>query len=206
MAEVDKTFEENQVPQSAGEKFKASFKEWARKQIVSLKRSPQRIPLFFFLATSIYFMFSLFVLSQACFATANNAYTFATGITMFISTLLSILILVSFLNAFPKRKKPSIPFIILVFLMIGAIIACDLVYYLQMNDFIVNALDTSSSTYELAENGQPFVIAHIVLLAISTVVFILLPVYKRLINKIDTSVQVESATEHMKGSIDINEE
>ena len=45
-----------------------------------------------------------------------------------------------------------------------------------------------------------------VLLGVSAVVFALLPVYKRLINKINTKVQLESATENMQGSIDIQED
>lgn len=49
-------------------------------------------------------------------------------------------------------------------------------------------------------------IAHIVLLCVSAVVFALLPVYGRLIKKINTSKKLESATETMSGGIDIEEE
>lgn len=206
MAEVETTFENEVKPQSKAEKYKAAVKEWGRKQIVGLKRRPQRIVMFFLLAATIYYLFILFVLSQGCFATANNSNTFATGICMFISTLLSILVLVSFLNAFPKRRGASIPFIILVFAMIAGIVATDLVYYIQMNNFIVSAIDTNSEMFRQAQKGQPYIIGHLVLLGISVVAFILLPVYRRLINKIDTSIHIESATENMHGRLDIEEE
>lgn len=56
------------------------------------------------------------------------------------------------------------------------------------------------------EKAQPYILAHIVLLGVSAIVFALLPVYKRLINKIDTKVVLESATENMQGAIDIQED
>ena len=194
-----------QPPESRMDKFAAAFKEWGRKKIVGLKRHPQNVALFFLLVASVYFLMIMFPVSQAGNAANNDERTFAIGICFFIATLLSILVLVSFLNAFPKRKKPSIPFIILVYVMIAGIIACDLVYYLQMDACLQNITSTGEM-YATVSAAQPYIIAHIVLLGIAAVVFALLPVYKRLINMIDTSIVVESATENMqKGSIDIQE-
>ena len=63
-----------------------------------------------------------------------------------------------------------------------------------------------SDMYIAVDNAQPYVLGHIVLLGISSVVFALLPVYSRLIRKINTSVKLESATENIHGNIDITED
>ena len=142
--------------------------------------------------------------STAIDGSAGDDRTKATGICIFISTLLSLLVLVSFLNAFPKRKKPNIFFIVLVFAMIAVMVACDIVYYVQMKNCIdFNGAETALSKKVIP--GQPKAIAHVVMLGVSAVVFALLPVYSRLIKKINTSIKLESATENMSGKIDIEE-
>lgn len=188
---------------SAGAKFKATVREWFRKKIVALKVRPQKIPLAIMVITTVYFMLILFSVSHAV---SLNTEPPATGICTFITTLLSLLYLVSFLNAFPKRKKPSIFFIVLVGVMIAAMLACDIVYYLQTADAMAARTDHTAAGYTVAAEAQPYVIGHMVLLGISAVVFALLPVYGRLIKKIDTSVRLDSATEHMNGKIDIEED
>lgn len=195
---------DNVQTRTTGEKIAAALKEWGRKQIVGLKRRPQNIAFLVLAATSIYFLFALFPLSQAVNEVNTHADTKATGICMFIVTLVSILVLVSFLNAFPKRKKPLIPFIALVFAMIAGMVACDIVFYVQMNNCLAAAAE-QSTTYGYVEAGQPFIIVHIVLLCVSAVVFALLPVYRKFINMIDTSKTVVSATENMKGTLDLEE-
>lgn len=198
----------NEPSVSQGTKFKMAMKEWFRKKIVNLKRKPQTIPLLILAITTVYFMLILFTVSKAlneCYQARN--YVSAAGICVFITTLLSLLVLVSFLNVFPKRKKPNIFFIVLVFLMIGAMIACDMVYYIQIQSYLDSGtLEVGNSIYQTIQAGQPLMMAHVILLAISAVVFALLPVYSRLIRKIDTSVKIESATENMQGQIDIQED
>lgn len=187
------------------QKFKAGVKEWFRKKIVGLKRKPQNIALLVFAITTIYYMLALFAFSKAI----NISYdeTDSAGICVFVSTLISLLILVSFLNAFPKRKKPNIFFIVLVFLMVGAMVACDLVYYIQMGDYIKTILNPATSqVYKQINEAQPYMIGHIILLGISAIVFALTPVFKILVNKINTKVELESATENMHGEIDIQED
>lgn len=210
MAENEKVVEPVAAPEQSPKKKKnvgAGIKEWGRKQIVGLKRAPQKIALFMLAITTVYFLLALFVISQAIHASYANANTTATGICLFITTLLSLLSLVSFLNAFPKRKKPNIFFIVLVFVMIAGMIACDVVYYVQMGNCLNSIADPSTSGMYVAVNtAQPYIIAHIVLLGVSAVVFALLPAYKILINKINTKVELESATENMQGSIDIQED
>lgn len=191
---------------SKGAKFKAGVKEWLRKKVVALKVKPQLIPLTLMAITTLYFMLVLFNVSKAVYSAEGvvaDASTSATGICTFITTLLSLLYLVSFLNAFPKRRKPNVFFIVLVGVMIAGQIACELVYYLQMAAFVG---EKGAGKYPACTEAQPLVIGHIALLGLSALVFALLPVYGKLLKKIDTSVKLDSATEHMREQIDIEEE
>ena len=201
---AEELIKENQPEKkpSKGSRFKASAKEWFRKKIVALKIRPHVIPLIVLLITSVVFMLSLFKFSGAVYKTADENETAGSGICIFISTLLSLLVLVSFLNAFPKRKKPNLFFIVLVGVMIAAMVACDVVYYVKMNA-------CKESQPVLAVNidpAQTLVLVHIILLGVSSLIFALLPVYSRLIRKINTSIKVDSATEHMGEKIDIEED
>lgn len=191
---------------SKGEKFKANAKEWLRKKTVALKRAPQNIPLVYLLIVSVYFLLVLFNVSQAVSAAADEDTTKATGICVFITTLLSILVLVSFLNAFPKRKKPNIFFIVLTFVMIAAMIACDVVYYVQMGNCYAGLRDQTSTMAKSIMACQPYMLVHVILLGLGAILFALLPVYSKLIQKINTKIVLESATENMHGEIDIQEE
>lgn len=205
MAENENVVVEEQVNSSDKPSFGAKCKEWFRKKIVGLKRKPQNIALFFLLVASVYFMFALYPVTASAYAAEANLQggnPFA-GLCIFLSTLLSLLILVSFLNAFPKRKKPNIVFIVMVYVMAGAIIGFDLWYYFQMQTSISRL--TIQTTIDQYKAGQPFIIAHVIMIGVFVVIFSLLPVYKRLINMINTSVKLESATENMK-QIDIQED
>ena len=194
----------NNTP-SKGSKAGAAVKEWFRKKVVALKVKPQIIPLVVLLITSVIFMLALHNIGIAIYASFSAATTQATGICVFITTLLSLLVLVGFLNAFPKRKKPNIFFIVLVFGMIGAMLACDIVYYVQMGKYIDEVKDVAASIADNIRPAQPYVMVHIIMLGVSAVIFALLPVYSRLIKKINTSVKLESATENMSGKIDIED-
>lgn len=193
---------------SKGKKAQKGIKEWFRKRIVALKRKPQNIAFAFLVISTVYFMLALFNISIA----VNKVYTqegieTTIGICIFITTLLSLLVLVSFLNSFPKRKKPNIFFIVLVFLMIGAMVVCDVMFYVQMSDILaLPELATATDTIEKVTAGQTYVMVHVILLGISAIVFALLPAYRILINKINTKVELESATENMHGAIDIQED
>ena len=187
---------------SKGKKFLASLKEWWRKRIVALKVKPQTIPLLVLLITSIVFMLSLFKYSVAVYKTATETGVDGAGICIFVTTLLSLLVLVSFLNAFPKRKKPNIFFIVLVGVMVAAMVGTDIGYYLIMDKCMVN----HPATVANIQPAQPLVIVHIAMLGVFAIVFALLPAYAKLIRMINTSKKIESATEHMGEKIDIEEE
>lgn len=183
-------------------KIGAGIKEWGRKQIVTLKRNPQRIPLLFVIIVSIIWLFWLFTFSKTAGTYTTIDYA---GLAVFINTLLSILIIFLFLNAFPKRKKPNVVFIVLVFLFMLAMIGMDVLYYIEVNNYILdgklNAAGLAKSPY--VKQSMSYAIAHIVLQGLSMIVLALLPVYSKLIRKINTAKKVEG---NEIGEVDLAEE
>ncbi|MGN1060497.1 MAG: hypothetical protein ACI4QN_02075 [Candidatus Coproplasma sp.] len=134
--------EEQQDNKPANHKpnFKGKAKEWFRKQIVSLKRKPQRIAFLFFVITTLIYLLGLNVTSP------GPVVDFATqpylGLSVFIITLFSILVLVLFMNSFPKRgvkfkkngKKHNVNYIMLAltFVFVIVMFLFDLLYYKQL--------------------------------------------------------------------------
>lgn len=175
--------------------FSAGVKEWFRKLIVKLKRKTQLIPLVLTLITSFVFLCMIGTFSQLV---EINTGISSLGISMFVATLASILILPLFLNAFPKNKKPVIAFIVAVFVVYALIIAMDLVFLLNMMNFFkeneaaIKAGEESAKNLALFDKSKLSLIVHVVLVGICVVVFALLPVYKKAINKINTKKVVES--------------
>ena len=185
-------------------KIGAGLKEWGRKQIVTLKRSPQRIPLLLTCLTSVLWLLWLFTFSRAAYALSGIT---VLGLIVFAATLLSILVIPLFLNAFLKRKKPNIVFIILVFVFFAALIALDVTYYSLCNDFLyVQKAQQQSWIDDRPYIGESFTLAivHIVFIAISALSLALMPVYAPLIKKINTMKAIEENT--ISGTIDIEDE
>lgn len=197
---------DNGTKPSAG----AAVKEWFRKQVVNLKKAPQRIPMLFLLIASLCYMLILFNYSKTINESSRAPELSSTGLCVFVVTLLSLLVLVSYLNAFPKRKKINWFFIALVILMVGAMIACDILVYMQLSDnleAIKKLGDTAlqSSNFDPLRRSFTHTILHIVFLGIFAIVFACLPLIKIGLNKINTKKVVESATSNMKEEIDLQE-
>lgn len=183
-------------------KLGAGLKEWWRKKMVGLKRHPQRIPLIFIIIVSSIWLIWLFTFSQtaATYTTIDYA-----GLAVFVNTLLSLLIIFLFLSAFPKRSKPNYVFIVLIFVFMIVMIAMDVLYYIQVNQYIldgrVNEAGLAQTPFVLKSMG--YAIGHIVLQGLSIIVLALLPVYTKLIRKINTSKVIEG---NEIGSVDLAEE
>jgi NADH:ubiquinone oxidoreductase subunit 3 (subunit A) len=207
MAENENTVVETQGV-SKGQKFKAGFKEWGRKKIVGLKRKPQSIILVMLFITTALWLIWLFTFSRTI--SANGSVKWC-GLVVFINTLVSILIIALFGNAFPKRKKPSILFIVMLFAFMAIIIACDVIYYVEMGTYIHASLADGGAGYTAAqlaakpymEKSLTLAIVHIVFVAICAVLLATLPVYSKLINKINTRKEVVS--NDIKETIDVEE-
>lgn len=206
MAENENVLENEVQPEpqknkpSKGKNAGAAVKEWFRKRIVALKRAPHNIPLVYMVIVSAMWLISLFTLSRAVDASAANF----TGIAVFLTTLFSILVLALFLSAFPKRKKPNIVFVVLVFVFMVIIILSDVLFYYMETSF----LKTQDASFV---QGKPFIstaltlsITHMVLVGIGIVLLATLPLYKKLILKINTRKVVE--TSELTEEIDTSEE
>lgn len=167
----------------------AAFKEFIRKQIVNLKRRPQNIPLVMLLVCFLVYSFNLTNMSD----TTAKIQGMGMGLCQFCIMLFSLLSMVCMMNAFPTRKKPVLPMVVLMFVMFGIIIFCDIHYC----NAIMAALNRAESPIVLDVNTAYIADAYnmlqtfVVLMGITAALVVLLPVYSKLIRKINTSVDVE---------------
>ena len=177
------------------------IKEAFRKFIVSLKRNPSVIPLVMALVAFIYYSFNLTALSDST-AKIQGA---GMGLSQFCIMLFSLLSLVCMLNAFPRRKKPNYAMIVIMFVMFAIIIYCDMHY----NNAIIAALTRAESPIVLNETTAYIAEAynmlniHVVMIGITAGLVLLLPVYSKLLRKINTSVDIEDNGE--MGEIELND-
>ena len=166
------------------------FKEWIRKKVVSIKRNPQRIGLVAFVVTFLYYALNLTCISNTTAKIQGNGM----GLCGFATMLFSILSLVSYLNAFPHRKKVNKPMLILFVAMVLGIIFCDFTYrnliyaavFRAENPIVVNA-----GTAYIAKAAS-MLGTHMVLLVVSLVLTALGPVIKKLLGKVNTAVEIDS--------------
>ena len=180
----------------------AGIREFCRKRLVGLKRKPQSIALVVLAAASVYYSLNLTKISN----TTAKIQGQGMGLAGFVTMLFSILSLVCFLNAFPHRKKTNIPMLALMFLMTGVIFYCDIYYGGKITAAITretNPIDPTG-TNSFITAAASMLKVHQVILIIGAALTALLPVYKPLLKKINTSVEVE-ANEQM-GAIDISGE
>lgn len=165
--------------------IKARVKEYFRKQMVSLKRRPSKIPFFMLIVCLLVFMLNLTNLSNTT-AVLNSPNM---GLTNFVALLLAILGLVTFMNSFPKRKKVHIPMLVLSFVFIAIIIVCDIFYYLTVQRRLNEGFQVEDRVYIYA--AQDALIAHLILLGISVLLIVTLPLIKKLLSKINTTVHAD---------------
>lgn len=178
-------------------KFKAGAKEWLRKQIVNLKRRPSNIAFLFLAITSLIFILSLNAFSQAVYRSMNSVDW--SGICVFGGTLVSILIFVSFMNTFPKRKKMNIGMLCVTILFILLLYLCDIVFYIEMTNFLAATANAHETFYTTTTN----LIVHMVFLGITVLLMATLPLYKKALLKINTQKEIEST--EIKGEIDLED-
>lgn len=192
---------ENASEPGAGKRFLAALKEWGRKKLVMLKIKTHFIPLILLAISTIYFYCCLGTLSQAVLVIPSVKFA---AFVMFVNSLLTLIALVMFLNAFPKRKKPNLIAVVAVFVLMGLIIGMDIIYYVQINGFIADAYDAYMERYPEFYDAFTCIIVHIVLVGIALVAFATMPLYKKLLNKINT--RKELASTDLKEEIDTSAE
>ncbi len=165
------------------------FKEFVRKFFVSLKRTPSSIPMVASVVAFIWYSLNLASISN----TTVKINTSNMGQCEFVTMLLSILMLVVFLRCFPKREKPKYVMIGLYFLMNVAQIFCDIVYITRIN----NVINSPDNPFDIKGNdayilkAQSVMTVHIIILIVCAALVALLPVYGKLLKKINTSIDVE---------------
>ena len=145
--------------------------EMWRKFLVSLKRRPQMIPLVALTLTFVYYSFNLTNISN----TTARIQSPNMGLAGFATMLFSMLSFLCCLNAFPYRKKPVVPMVVL------------LVTITNQTIYIKHAYDCLG--------------LHRIFLIVTAVLVATLPVYTKLLRKIKTSIEVEDNGE--MGEIDI---
>lgn len=167
----------------------SAVKEFFRKQIVTLKRNPQNIPMAMLLISFVYYSLNLTNMSN----TTAKIQGVGMGLCQFCIMLFSLLSIVCMLNAFPSRKKPVYPMVALMFVMFGILIYADIHY----SNGIMAALTRAESPIVLdvntiyIANAYNMLSTFIVLIGITAVLVLTLPIYSKWIRKINTSVDVE---------------
>lgn len=167
----------------------SAVKEFFRKQIVTLKRNPQNIPMAMLLISFVYYSLNLTNMSN----TTAKIQGVGMGLCQFCIMLFSLLSIVCMLNAFPSRKKPVYPMVALMFVMFGIMIYADIHFCNGIMDALTRAespiiLDVNTMYIANAYNMlQTFMI----LIGITAVLVLTLPIYSKWIRKINTSVDVE---------------
>ena len=170
-------------------KKRKGLKEFFRKSIVSLKRKPQTIPLVVLAIGFLVYSLNLTHVSD----TTAKIYSSGMGLSGFCTMLFSMLSFVCFLNAYPHRKPTNIPMLVLMFLMLALLIVCDTFYMGQITKAITRAEDAIVVDHNTQYIAQAYDMlgVHRIIIAIGAVLTLLVPVLRKLLRKIDTSLPVE---------------
>lgn len=175
--------------------------ERLRKFVVSLKRKPQTIAMVALVISFLVYSLNLTSISNT---TAKIQGT-GMGFTGFCTMLFSILSFVCFLNAFPHRKKVNVPMLVLMFAMFAIVVYCD-GYYLGAIARAVTRAESPISPVDFpyVAKAQSTLHVHRILVGITTLLVITMPLYRKALRKIKTSVEVEDNGK--LDAIDISEE
>ena len=164
---------------------KKGFKEFLRKFIVTLKKRTNRIPQFVMIVSFVFYAVCLSHVSNTTYLVNKTPM----GLCSFVTMLLSVLAFVSSLNAFVPRAKPKIFMVIVMYLMEALIIGADIVYLVKINEGL-STNEYKPSQLATIESTQTIVLVHCILVGVTIVLFVLVPVLRKLLNKIDTSVDL----------------
>ena len=163
--------------------------EMWRKFLVSLKRRPQMIPLVALTLTFVYYSFNLTNISN----TTARIQSANMGLAGFATMLFSMLSFLCCLNAFPYRKKPVVPMVVLLYVMFVIIGFADTVYINAILAAVSRAENPVTITNQTIyiKHAYDCLGLHRIFLIITAVLVATLPVYTKLLRKIKTSIEVE---------------
>ena len=164
------------------------FSEFIRKRIVALKRKPQTIALIAFALAFLYYSLNLTKISD------TTAYINLPGMGLagFAMMLFSILLMVCFMNAFPHRKKVNVPMLALMFVLVGIIIYAGIFYQGRINEALTREVNpiTMGADKGYIQAAMNMLSVHRIILIVGVALVALLPVYSKLLKKINTNVDV----------------
>lgn len=170
-------------------RFWKGLKEFIRKFFVSLKRSPQNIAMVALAVAFLVYSLNLTAISN----TTAKIGAPNMGQCEFAAMLFSILAFVCFLRSFPKRQKPDKIMLGLLSLMLVGLVFVDCVYLTRITQAILRTdnpiVITVDTAYIAVANNT--IVAHIVCVGICAVLLATLPLYGKLLKKINTSIDVE---------------
>ena len=158
------------------------------------------IPLFMTFVTSV--MYLLCLRNFSINITSNFEIQLG-GLAVFINTLLSVLVLALFLSTFPKRKKPNYILMGLVFLFYAVMIGMDILYYVKNLSYLDVKGEDGIEVVSTFYSTLSATIAHIALIAVDALLLATLPLYAKLIKKINTKKEIE--TSQLSEAIDTEE-
>ena len=174
-------------------KQNGGMKEFIRKTIVSLKRKPQTIPLLVLAAAFLVYSLNLTHISD----TTAKIQLAGMGLSGFCTMLFSLLSFVCFINAYPHRKKTNLPMLALMFLMLGILIFCDTYYAGLIMQAITRAdhpIVVDANTIYISK-AYDMLMVHRVIVAAGALLTLMVPVLRKLLRRIDTSLPAEESVE-----------
>lgn len=164
-----------------------AIKEFFRKQLVKIKQAPNIIPLVGLVVALVVYTLGMTDVSNTTLTTNMRGM----GLAAFAATLFSILVVVAYMNSYPRRAKVKIPMLVVSYAFVAIISACQAFYLYRIQEFIANP-DTTLDAEKTASmlGAQKLIIAHLIILGICVLLMSLLPLYAKLLRKINTRVQL----------------
>lgn len=156
-----------------------------RKWIVSLKRRPQNIPLALLVVCCFMYTFNLTAHSNAVMYVSARVI----ALYVFIITLSSMLTIFSFVNAYAGKKRKWLMQAV-VYLLIAVQIVLEFAYYQVMYYEVFLRDDPVPLTADIATSMNGTVL-HLIALSVALLAIVFMPVYHKLLGKIDTTLEDE---------------
>lgn len=182
------------------------IKEYFRKKLVYLKRHPQIIPLILLVISCCIYTFQLTKHSNATMFVINKSIAF----NLFVTTLASMLAIFTFVGVKKLNKSALFP-TILTIILVGLQLFLD-IYYLKTMHYETVLREVPVPTVNegsVIPESVAWIWVHVCSLIITLLSIILLPVYKKLLQKINTSINsdqtantVQTENSDIKTSLD----
>ncbi len=178
------------------------MKEMIRKLLVAIKKNPQAFPLAAHTVAFCIFSLNLTIISN----TTAKVYGPNMGLSAFAAMLCGILAYVCLFSAYPKRKKPNIPMILMILVLYAVTVVADTNYMNGIYSALyreVNPIKIDAKNFYIYQ-AYYIIQYHIIAVAVSAVLVVTEPIYAKLLKKIRTSIDVEGNGD--LGSIELSED